>query len=190
MHNKLFEEGVDGGVDSFKEYAEDLGLDTDDFDDCLDSGEVVDKVAEDMEEGSDAGIRGTPAFIINGQLVSGAQSISKFQEIIDAKLEGKEIPDIKPKLKPKPKPKCNGCFDGNLCVDFGLRLENKEGVSVYCDTDSSLRSQKQEKVSCQNNYECLTNQCSNGKCIDLEKQLKETQGTLDKILNWFKGIFG
>lgn len=86
MHDKLFEEGVGGGVSSFKQFAADIELDTTEFNDCLDSGEMAGEVAKDMQDGSEAGIRGTPGFIINGQLVSGAQPFENFKQIIEAEL--------------------------------------------------------------------------------------------------------
>ncbi len=86
MHDKLFEKGVKGGVNSFKQYAEDIGLNTAEFDSCLDSGKMASEVQKDMQDGGAAGIRGTPGFIINGQLISGAQPFSVFKQIIDQEL--------------------------------------------------------------------------------------------------------
>lgn len=86
MHDKLFEEGVSNGVSSFKQFAGDIGLDTSKFNDCLDSGKMADEVQKDMADGAAVGIRGTPGFIINGQLVSGAQPFSVFQQLIEAEL--------------------------------------------------------------------------------------------------------
>ena len=86
MHDKLFESGVTGGTTAFKQYAADIGLDTAEFDACLDSGEKASEVSKDMQDGQAAGVRGTPGFIINGQLVSGAQPYENFASIIDAAL--------------------------------------------------------------------------------------------------------
>ena len=86
MHNKLFGEGVVGGVTTFKKYAVDIGLDVDTFNTCLDSGEMATETAKDMQDGQAAGVKGTPGFIINGQLVSGAQPFANFKAIIDAEL--------------------------------------------------------------------------------------------------------
>lgn len=86
MHDVLFEKGVSGGVASFKQYAQDLGLDTEEFNECLDSGRMADEVANDMREGQDAGVRGTPGFLVNDQLVSGAQPFENFKTIIEAEL--------------------------------------------------------------------------------------------------------
>jgi protein-disulfide isomerase len=86
MHDKLFESGVTGGVASFKQYAADLGLNTADFNTCLDSGAQASEVQKDFRDGQAAGVQGTPGFIVNGQLVSGAQPFSVFEQIIEAEL--------------------------------------------------------------------------------------------------------
>ncbi len=86
MHDKLFESGVSGGVAGFKQYAQQLRLDTGKFNTCLDSGQMAPEVQKDFSDGQRAGIQGTPGFIINGQLVSGAQPFSVFQQVIDAAL--------------------------------------------------------------------------------------------------------
>ena len=86
MHDKLFEEGVSGGVESFKQFASDIGLNTAEFNGCLDSGEMASEVQNDFSEGSAIGISGTPGFIINGKLVSGSQPFDVFKQIIDGEL--------------------------------------------------------------------------------------------------------
>ena len=86
MHNMLFESGVDGGVTAFKQYATNIGLNSNEFDVCLDSGKYYDEVQNDIKDGSAAGVRGTPATFVNGILVSGAQPFSVFEQIIEAEL--------------------------------------------------------------------------------------------------------
>ena len=39
-----------------------------------------------MKAGDEAGVNGTPAFFINGRLVSGAQPFEAFKEVIDEEL--------------------------------------------------------------------------------------------------------
>ncbi len=87
MHDKLFEDGVKGGVDSFKEYAKELGLDTEAFNECLDSDAMAEEVKKDMKDGAAVGVTGTPAFFVNGVMVSGAQPFANFKAVIDAALE-------------------------------------------------------------------------------------------------------
>jgi len=86
MHDLLFEKGVSGGVAAFKSYAQQLGLDTAAFNECLDTGAMAAEVQKDMADGAAAGITGTPGFLVNGKLVSGAQPFSVFQQIIEAEL--------------------------------------------------------------------------------------------------------
>ena len=67
-------------------YASQLGLDSSDFKKCLDSGKFKAAVQKDEDEGNRLGIQGTPAFFINGQLLSGAQPESEFARVIDEEL--------------------------------------------------------------------------------------------------------
>jgi protein-disulfide isomerase len=39
-----------------------------------------------MNAGNEAGVNGTPAFFINGRLISGAQPFEEFRKIIDDEL--------------------------------------------------------------------------------------------------------
>jgi len=87
MHDLLFEKGVASGVTGFKQYAKDLSLDTTKFNTCLDTGAMAAEVAKDMADGQAAGIQGTPGFLINGKLVSGAQPYQVFQQAIEAALK-------------------------------------------------------------------------------------------------------
>ena len=43
-------------------------------------------VENDIRMGNDAGVNGTPAFFINGRLISGAQPFEAFKKIIDEEL--------------------------------------------------------------------------------------------------------
>ncbi len=86
MHDKLFTDGVQGGVDSFKKFAADIGLNTAKFNDCLDSGKMAAETQKDQSDGAQYGVTGTPAFFINGQLVSGAQPYQVFQQAIEQAL--------------------------------------------------------------------------------------------------------
>ena len=88
MHDKLFENQNALGVESIKGYAAELGLDTGKFNECLDSGKYESEVLNDLIAGQNYGIGGTPSFIINGQLVVGAQPYDTFKQIIEAELQG------------------------------------------------------------------------------------------------------
>lgn len=86
MHDKLFDEGVNGGVSSFKQYAKEIGLNAGEFNECLDSGEMASEVQKDFQDGQRVGVRGTPTFFINGQYLSGAQPFEVFKQVIEEKL--------------------------------------------------------------------------------------------------------
>jgi protein-disulfide isomerase len=86
-NKKAFESQNALGVDDLKKYAKELGLDTAKFDKCLDSGAYEAGVKKSLEEGAMAGVSGTPAYFINGIMLSGAQPPEAFVEIIEAELQ-------------------------------------------------------------------------------------------------------
>ncbi len=61
-----------------------LELDTAAFDECVSSKKYTAAVQADEEEARGLGITGTPAFLVNGILLSGAQPKEAFARIIDA----------------------------------------------------------------------------------------------------------
>ncbi|MFH1667865.1 MAG: DsbA family protein [Candidatus Komeilibacteria bacterium] len=63
-----------------------IGLDTGDFTDCVDSGKYATKVNTDYQEGGANGVTGTPGTFVNGQLVKGALPYEQFKQIIDQAL--------------------------------------------------------------------------------------------------------
>jgi len=69
-----------------KQYAVDLGLDTEEFNTCLDDGEMADEVEADMDVGSENGVTGTPAFFINGEKIVGARPYADFESVIEEAL--------------------------------------------------------------------------------------------------------
>jgi protein-disulfide isomerase len=86
MHDMMFSNSNALTVDNLKQYAKTIGLDTSTFNCCLDSGKKAAAVQADMQEGVAAGVTGTPAFFINGKLVSGAQPYEVFKAAIDSAL--------------------------------------------------------------------------------------------------------
>lgn len=87
-HNILFENQQKLDIGSLKKYAEDLGLETGEFNSCLINGEKTQLVTNQMAEGSGKGVSGTPAFIIGGELISGALPIDSFIPVIENALGG------------------------------------------------------------------------------------------------------
>jgi protein-disulfide isomerase len=90
FHDKLFE--AQGGEEGLKrpnleKIAGELGLNMDKFKAALDSGTHKAKVEGDTKIGNDAGINGTPAFVINGYYLSGAQPAAAFKKLINRALK-------------------------------------------------------------------------------------------------------
>ena len=88
-HAKLFQNQNDLGADKLATYADQVGLDKGKFTDCLSKKPYAAAIDKDMADGSKVGVNGTPAFFINGRMLSGAQPFYKFKEIIDDELASK-----------------------------------------------------------------------------------------------------
>jgi len=72
--------------DTLLAHARTVGIPPDTFTACFDSGKYADAVEKDLQEGQRLGVNSTPAFFINGILLSGAQPASDFEKIINAEL--------------------------------------------------------------------------------------------------------
>jgi protein-disulfide isomerase len=89
-HDKLFASAAsplaftDGKL---KGYAKELGLKSQDFNQCLDSGKHLKKVEGETATAAFLGARGTPAFFLNGQLLVGAQPFQVFEAAIEKELK-------------------------------------------------------------------------------------------------------
>ncbi len=62
------------------------GIDGDRFESCLKGEKFKALIENDLQLGTASGVSGTPAFYINGLLLSGAQPVSAFEKIIDSEL--------------------------------------------------------------------------------------------------------
>ncbi|UCE62377.1 MAG: thioredoxin domain-containing protein [Phycisphaerales bacterium] len=70
-----------------KRYATELSLDAEAFNSCLDSGKFKNEIMQEMRDGQQVGVTGTPAFFVNGRFLSGAQPFEAFKVIIDQELK-------------------------------------------------------------------------------------------------------
>ncbi len=92
FHNRLFERTVNReesplNQETFVSYAEDLGLDTRSFGECLSSQRYYDEVVADFQAAQEYGLRGTPGFVIDGVVYTiGAQPFEVFDSIIQLEL--------------------------------------------------------------------------------------------------------
>ena len=85
-HDALFTHAPKTSPEQLKAYAQDVGLDVAAFEQCVSSGKYQATVQRDVEEGTRAGVTSTPAFFINGRLVSGAQPLESFTRVIEDEL--------------------------------------------------------------------------------------------------------
>ena len=95
FHDKLFENQLlwqdldnQNVVRTFEQYADELALDTDTFNTCLESAKYLEEVQNDLNEGVSYGVAGTPGFFIGNEkigygMVSGAQPYATFQQVFD-----------------------------------------------------------------------------------------------------------
>lgn len=90
FHDILFENQGDlwrGDIrETVKQLAAEAGLDTIDFDACIDEQRHLDLILAQDQIRQEAGIRGQPVFVIEGEYLVGAQPFEEFQRIIESKL--------------------------------------------------------------------------------------------------------
>jgi len=85
-HDTLFANQHALTDDDLIKYAGNVGMNADDFKACLTSNKHQADVDADASDGEKVGMSGTPGFYINGRMLSGAQPIEAFSEIIDQEL--------------------------------------------------------------------------------------------------------
>ncbi|MFO0679666.1 MAG: thioredoxin domain-containing protein [Polyangiaceae bacterium] len=89
MHKLLFDHQKDqDGLkrEKLDSYAKEIGLDMGKFKTALDTQAHKAAVEADAKAGNEAGISGTPAFVVGNYFVSGAQPFPKFKKLIDRAL--------------------------------------------------------------------------------------------------------
>jgi protein-disulfide isomerase len=88
-HARLFaEQRGEGGLErpALEKYAEELGADMVKFKKALDDRTHKALVEADSKVADDADMGGTPAFVINGYFLGGAQPLAKFKKLVDRAL--------------------------------------------------------------------------------------------------------
>ncbi|MBC8505154.1 MAG: DsbA family protein [Anaerolineales bacterium] len=91
FNERLFSMELGLDKSAYEQYANQLGLDMDAFNECLDSGRQNDEINGDYEYAANLGVRSTPTFFVNGIPLVGAQPFDVFQNVIEQELAG-EIP--------------------------------------------------------------------------------------------------
>ena len=100
MHARLFNNQQQLATANLPQHAQEVGLDTTAFQQCLDSGKYAALIRKDMSEAQGAGVTGTPSFFLgrsdpNGKVkatrsLAGAQAYSAFKAAIDELLAEKK----------------------------------------------------------------------------------------------------
>ena len=94
-HDALYENqgSINGGTfsdEKLTDLAQGLGLDVESFESELTSSRYEAVVRRDLQEAREAGIQGTPSFIINGQRLTGPIPLEDFKQVIDDELRKTE----------------------------------------------------------------------------------------------------
>lgn len=85
-HDALFS-GVHGlGMAAYEQYAEELGLDSQELVACVEEERYSTEVTEDARYAAGLGVSGTPTFFINGIPLVGAQPLARFTQVIEDEL--------------------------------------------------------------------------------------------------------
>jgi protein-disulfide isomerase len=87
MHNLLMSNQRALEEETLISHASSLSIDMEKWNTCRADPSQEAEVKKDMEDGAAVGVTGTPAFFINGIMLSGAQPFEAFKEIIDRELE-------------------------------------------------------------------------------------------------------
>jgi protein-disulfide isomerase len=102
MHEKLFATQADWGAEGadpasfFKGYAQEIGLDSAAFDECLDTGAAAVTVKGETMAGNTLGVSATPSFFFNDLPIRGGLPIETMGRIIDYVAAGGPTPAIVP----------------------------------------------------------------------------------------------
>jgi len=72
---------------TFQELAKEVGLDTAAFNDCLSTHRYRQEVLDERQEGLQAGVTGTPSFLVNETLIIGNVPYQDFVNAIEAELQ-------------------------------------------------------------------------------------------------------
>jgi len=86
MSEMIFDNQDDLRKKAYVAYAQELELDVEEFDMCLNSNKFDKVIQNNMQEGVAMGVEGTPAVFINDTMVPGAQDFSVYKGLIDQEL--------------------------------------------------------------------------------------------------------
>jgi len=83
---KLYAEQADLSVDALERYARELGLDQSRFNQCLESGETVSRIDQDVADGHALKVPGTPTFFIGRKMIFLPLDFATFSQLVNQEL--------------------------------------------------------------------------------------------------------
>ncbi len=89
MYDKIFSNQAEMSPAKYEEYAAEIGLDLEQFKQDVASDAVKQRISTDAREVQALGINSTPAFLVNGKYLSGAQPFERFKAVIDQEIAEK-----------------------------------------------------------------------------------------------------
>jgi protein-disulfide isomerase len=83
FHDRLFQNYNQLNPQKIEEIRQELGLDAEHFNARMNDPALKDLIRRDLQEGSEAGVNGTPTVFINGKQYRGQRSLEGFKEAIE-----------------------------------------------------------------------------------------------------------
>ena len=169
--------------------AESIGLDLDDIVDCIEDGDFISEVLDDIRVSQVNNIISTPTFVVDSKVLEGVPSAADLLSFIQSSL-----PPTSSAIRSFPlsvtgssvEGACSsGCFYNSYCIPTGFRVM-QDNVGSYCLSSGSLTQQLAAGNSCSNNYECSTNFCSNSVCAEYREQ---RISFLERLSSFFRRLF-
>ena len=89
MHNRIYQGHSDwasrgNAAPAFRDYAGEIGLDVDQYGECMDSAKFAGRIQASLEEGVAVGVGSTPSFLIGGRIYPGAISSDQIRRLADS----------------------------------------------------------------------------------------------------------
>lgn len=102
LHDWMFQNPAQISRETVEGAIAGLGADMEQFTACLNDNRHLPKVMADLELARSLGFSGTPAFLVNGRAITGAQPLESFVSLIEEELERKGITPPKPEAPAAP----------------------------------------------------------------------------------------
>ncbi|QVQ52330.1 thioredoxin domain-containing protein [Spiractinospora alimapuensis] len=94
MYARMFEtqgewgERQESQAEVFEGFAEDIGLDMEEFTETVEAPETLARIRSDFDDGQELGVRGTPTIYVNGTQTQSMPSYDALASLIDQELAG------------------------------------------------------------------------------------------------------